>query len=101
MKLLTNEQRESYKNAKICYICRGMLEDKHARNKKYHKIWDHYHYTSEYRDTAHSICNLKYSIPKGTTADFHYGWNYDYNFIIKELVEESEGQFTCLGENTE
>ena len=29
------------------------------------------------------------------------GSNYDYHFIIKELAEEFEGQFTCLGENTE
>ena len=27
--------------------------------------------------------------------------NYDYHFIIKELVEELEGQFKCLGENAE
>ena len=25
----------------------------------------------------------------------------NYNFIIKELAEEFEGQFTCLDENTE
>lgn len=27
--------------------------------------------------------------------------NYDFYFIIKELVGEFEGQFQCLGENTE
>ena len=27
--------------------------------------------------------------------------NYDYHFIIKELANEFEGQFECLGENTE
>ena len=32
---------------------------------------------------------------------FPNGSNYDYHFIIKELTEESEGKFTCLGENTE
>ena len=32
---------------------------------------------------------------------FHNGSTYDYHFIIKELVEEFEGQFDCLGENTE
>ena len=25
----------------------------------------------------------------------------DYHFIIKELAEEFEGEFECLGENTE
>ena len=31
---------------------------------------------------------------------FYNGYNYDYHFIIKELAEEFEGQFTSLGENT-
>ena len=32
---------------------------------------------------------------------FHNGSNCDYHFIIKELANEFEGQFQCLGENTE
>ena len=32
---------------------------------------------------------------------FHNGSIYDYHFIIKELVKEFEGNFDCLGENTE
>ena len=32
---------------------------------------------------------------------FHNGSIYDYQFIIKELVKEFEGNFECLGENTE
>ena len=32
---------------------------------------------------------------------FHNRSNYDCHFIIKQLVEEFEGQFECLGENTE
>ena len=32
---------------------------------------------------------------------FYSGSNFDYHFIIKELTEEFEMQFTCLGENTE
>ena len=30
----------------------------------------------------------------------HSGSNYDYHFIIKELVKEFEGEFNCPGENT-
>ena len=32
---------------------------------------------------------------------FHNGSTYDYHFIIKGLAEEFEGEFECLGENTE
>ena len=39
---------------------------------------------------AHSICNLKYSIPKETIVIFHDGSKYDYHFTIKELAEEFE-----------
>ena len=31
----------------------------------------------------------------------HNGSAYDYHFIIKELVKEFDGNFECLGENTE
>ena len=31
----------------------------------------------------------------------HNGSKYDYHFIIKELAEEFEGEFECLGETTE
>ena len=48
-----------------------------------------------------SICNLEYSILKQISIIFHHECNYDYYFIIKELVEESEEQFTCLEDNTE
>ena len=46
--------------------------------------------------------NLKYSLPKEFIMSFHNGLpNCDYPFIIKELGEESKGQFIYLGQNTE
>ena len=65
------------------------------------KVKDHCHYTGEYRGAAHDICNLRYKIPKEIPVVFHNGSTYDYHFIIKELAEEFEGEFECLGENTE
>ena len=47
MKLLTKEQRESNKNAKICYICKEKFENKYLKDKKYHKVRDHCHYTEK------------------------------------------------------
>ena len=52
-------------------------------------------------NTAHSIRNLKYSVLKKICIVFHIGANFDYHFIIKELPEEFEGKFNCLGKNTE
>ena len=63
-KLLTNEQQKPYEKERFCYICKRKFEDKYNKDKKYHKGRNHCHYTSEYREAAHSICNLKYSIPK-------------------------------------
>ena len=79
MKLLTKEQQESYENAKICYICKEKFENKYLKDKKYCKVRDHCHYTGEYRGTAHSICNLKYSVPK---KKFLYFFIMDLTIII-------------------
>ena len=101
MKLLTKEQQESYENAKICFICKKKIENKYWKDKKYRKVRDHCHYAGEYRGAAHSICNLKYSVPKKIPIVFRNRSNYDYYFIIKKLAEEFKNQSTCLGKNTE
>ena len=62
---------------------------------------DHCYFAGKYRGAAHSICNLRYKTPKKIPVVFHNGSTYDYNFIIKDLAEESEGQVKCLRENTE
>ena len=41
MSLLTKEQHESYENAKICFICKKNLKNKHVKDKKYRKVRDH------------------------------------------------------------
>ena len=46
--LSTIEQQESYKIAKICYICKKKFENKYMRDKKYCKVRDHSLYTGEY-----------------------------------------------------
>ena len=47
------------------------------------------------------MCNLRYKVPKEIAIVFHNGSTYDYHFIMKELVKEFDGNFECLGENTE
>ena len=98
MKSFTKEQQESHGKAKICYICIENFENNYLKDEKYCKVRD---YRGEYRDVAHSTCNLEYSVPKKIPIVFHNGSNYDYHFIIKEIAEEFKKQFTCLRENTE
>ena len=49
----------------------------------------------------HSICNLKYSVPKKISVVFHKGSHYHDNLIINELAERFKKQFIILGEYTE
>ena len=95
--ILTNEEKESHENQKVCYIC----EKEFSADKKNWKVRDHCHYTGKYRGAAQSSCNLTYKIPRNIPIVFHNGSTYDYNFIIKQLAKEFKGNFECLGENTE
>ena len=101
---LTDKEKESYENQKICHICEKEFcidEDNKKEFRKMQKVRDHCHYTGKYRGAAHSICNLNYKIPKEIPVVFHNGSTYDYHFIIKQLAREFKGNFDCLGENTE
>ena len=86
---------------KVCYICKKGFTTDDSKKKNNFKAKDHCHYTGKYRGAAHDICNLRYKIPKEILLVFHNGSTYDYHFIIKELEKEFEGEFECLGENTE
>ena len=97
---LTDEEKETYENQKICYICEKEFSTDN-KDKKYHKVRDHCHYMGKYRGAAHSICNLHYKIPKEIPVVFHNGSTYDYHFIIKQLAGKFKGNFECLGENNE
>ena len=81
----------------LYYTCKKEF----SANDKEYKVRDHCHYTGKYRGAAHCICNLRYKTLKEIPVVFHNGSTYDYCFIIKELAKEFEGQFECLGQNTE
>ena len=97
---LTRKEEKNRNKQKVCYICRKE-SNTDDRDKKYHKVKGHCHYTGKYRGAAHDIFNLRYKISKEIPAVFHNGSSYHYHFIIKNLAEEFEGEFECLGENTE
>ena len=83
------------KRRKVCYICKkgfGTDDD----NKKCHTVRDYCHYTGKYREAAHNIYNLTYKTPKEIPVVIHN--DYTCDFIIKNLAEEFDGPFECLGE---
>ena len=100
MILLTTDEWEFHNKVEVCYICKKGFTT-YDSNKEYDKVKDHCHYTGKYIGAAHNICNLRYRTPKEIPVVFHNGSIYDYHFIIKELADEFEGEFGCLGENTE
>ena len=79
---LTTEGRIYHDDQEICYICKKEFDNSY---KKHYKVKDH----------CHNICNLRYKISKEILVVFHNGSTYDYNFIIKELVKEFNGNFEC------
>ena len=81
---LTIEENKSYHEQKVCYICKKEFR---IDDKKYYKVRDHCHHTGKYKGAAHTICNLRYKIPKETPVLFHNGYNYDPHFIIKEVAK--------------
>ena len=95
---LTTEEKIYHNKQKICYVCKKEFNN---NDKKNYKVRDHCHYTGKFRGAAHNICNLRYKVPKEIPIVFHNDSTYDYHFIIKGLVKEFEGNFECLGENTE
>ena len=86
--MLTKEELKLHQDARNCYTCGIIILPKLVKNKNYWKVRVHYHYTVKYRGAPHSTCNLKV---------IHNGSNYEYHFIIKELANEFERIFECLG----
>ena len=77
----------SYEKAIPCCISKEKVKDKYANDEKYLKVNDYYHSTDNHRVTAHSIYDLKYSIPN--VIPVSYSWlNYDYQYIIKQLAQK-------------
>ena len=94
MTAITFEENWSYKNQKVCCICKKRFKPSDDNdNKKYHKVRDHCQFTGKCRGAAHSNCSINYKISKKHSVVFHNGSTYDYHFIIKKLANEFEVQF--------
>ena len=81
MKPLTKAQLKEYRKATKCHICfKELGED---------KVRDHCHYSGLYRGAAHTMCNLRYKIPKYIPVVFHNLAGYDAHLFIRELAKHT------------
>ena len=100
---LIHEENNFYNEQEVCYISKEKFcTDKNEKNefKLYQKIRDHCHYTGKIRGAAHSICNLKYKVPKEIPIIIHNA-SYDTHFMLNQLAIEFKGELNCIGDNME
>ena len=81
MKPLTKEQLKEYRKTTKCHICFKELRES--------KVRDHCHYSGLYRRAAHTVCNLRYKIPKYIPVVFHNLAGYDTHLFICELAKHT------------
>ena len=91
MILLTNKEITSYEKQNVCHICKKEFCNDDRNKKK----------SQRSLSLSRRYLQSNYNVPKKIPIVFHNGSTYDYHFVIKKLVKESEGEFECLGENTE
>ena len=96
--VMTQEDKIDFRRATHCHICEEELKDTDDEN--YRIVRDHCHLTGKYRGAAHSICNLKFRLPKFYPVIFHNLSGYDSHLFIKNLGK-SEGKIDCIPNNEE
>ena len=89
--VMTPEDEINYEKATHCHICEEEIDLKFRH---------HCHLTGKFRGAAHSICNLKYRLPKFYPVIFHNLSGYDSHLFIKNLGK-SEGKIDCIPCNEE
>ena len=78
---LTKSQLKEYRKATKCHICFKELGE--------NKVRDHCHYSGLYRGATHTMCNLRYKIPKYIPVVFHNLAGYDAHLFIRELAKHT------------
>ena len=96
--ILSKYEEEEFQEATECYICENIFEE------LTNKVREHNHLSGEYRGAACQSCNTK----EGKTSKlipvfFHNGSNYDFHFIIEELMkyEDDYNKVQLLSKNSE
>ena len=96
--VMTKEDEIDFIYETHCHICEDILEE--TDDKNYKRVRDHCHLTGKHRGAAHSICNLKYRLPKFFPVIFHNLSGYDSHLFVKNLGK-SEGKIDCIPCNEE
>ena len=93
--VLTKKQERKHEEADRCYMC-GMKFDKE-------KIREHDHLSGKYRGASCGSCNAKEGKTKIIPVFFHNGSNYDFHFLIEELMkyEDQYNKVQLLPKNSE
>ena len=97
--VMSPKDKIDYKKATICHICESGIP-KEGDDPRFKKVRDHCHLTGKFRGAAHSMCNLKYRLPKFYPVIFHNLSGYDSHLFIKNLGK-SEGKIGCIPNNEE
>ena len=65
-------------------ICEGKIKHK---SRNYRNVKGQCHFTGKYRGAAHSICKLRYSLPREIPIVLRNVSNYDFHLMIKHLAD--------------
>ena len=94
---LTDEKWKTFREARVCWLCRKEFGDGNLR-----KVRDHCHFSGRFRGAAHSLCNFKFQRPKFTPVFFHNLQNYDAHLFVRALGTLDEVlSVTCIPNNEE
>ena len=101
---LNDYEEDEFQRATECYICGEEFEDDKQSDRFPKKIREHNHLSGKYRGAACQSCNTKEGkITKLIPVFFHNGSNYDFHFLIEELMkyEDEYNKVKLLSKSSE
>ena len=94
----TKEEEEMFDKERKCFACGGEFV---YGDKKMGKVFDHDHYTGNYRSAMHNVCNRQCRDNRTFPIFFHNFSGYDSHFLIRELNAIDDGEISALPRNEE